>query len=436
VLATLRSSATARSLWGAWVLASACGGALVGAAQCTFWVPAMLLFGPLLALPQALVLAEHSERARRWLAATALGVPIGWVAGLPVGLAAMSATVAAVPYGSPIAYSALVASTLVLPGAAAGAAAGAVQRAALLTRPSASTWLLTCALGGAILAPLAAWTLLQAASGMGDGCRPILAVPPPVAGVVSGAAYGALTGVPLSSAIGVSGTGPWPARRWLWPLLAVAIGLSLLVGLLRYDDTIWGTGPGSFDVERVPLAAGRWEEADPPNGWPAQTSAGPDASGNSYVLVSAGQRIEKRGPDGTLLASFGPEGAAPTGFARSFTLALGDGHLHVAERGVHWGADPPRIHKLTLDGQPVGWVRLIARFDNSGPFEPPHGIAAGPDGTLYALMPGRERGQLVQLARGLRPTRRWEVIDHPSKIALGDDGAVYVGAFRSYRLVP
>lgn len=230
-------------LWAWWVLASAAGGALLGAA---FGLPgpsvllAVALYGAIFALPQSLVLRRYIDDAGWWIGLTTVGAIGAWIAGILALLLAAGALGAVVSLLGAYRLAAVLAPLLVLlPGACGGLMVGARQHWMLEERGvSRRWWLLASTAGGILLGEANALWLGQLFSGPDAGLYRLAFFV--AAGAVVGAAYGVLTGPLLAPLVGgaLSGVvGPRP-EPWvmLWALLSVgALSIALPVATNTYE---------------------------------------------------------------------------------------------------------------------------------------------------------------------------------------------------------
>jgi hypothetical protein len=231
-------------LWPAWVLAGASAGAATGFVGFGAYalapdsgpapILALLLLGPLLAVPQWLVLRGRIAGAGWWVLATALSYPVGFLAALALGLSVGFLVFAVMglawsALGQPVLFGAEGAPLLAawvsgtIAGAVvAGATVGTAQFLVLRrSAPAAPFWILVSVLGACIFAPtiLCLLDLLVAGTSAGGAywhvggwvihipAGPLfqaLLYPAALSATLSvtGAVYGVTTGIGLSRLIG------------------------------------------------------------------------------------------------------------------------------------------------------------------------------------------------------------------------------------------
>jgi hypothetical protein len=288
-------------------------------------------------------------------------------------------------------------------------------------------WLLASALGGVVLMLLAAAPMLYQDGIQGSGCRPTLPglnLPPPLIGAVLGGCYGVLTAIPFWREIG--NAQPLVMSNWrrAVPLSLSGIALVSALALPLYDDTMWTTGPGSYDVERIPLAAGVWEPVSPREDWPSAPDQPPrskfdppwpnlrvqSSDDSVYTLVQAAVGIDE------------------------FPVLV------------------PHLQHQDAGGQTLADVVLAQRYSREDWFLAPERLVPAADGHVYVLFRGppaanrqfryAESGPyVVELDALLRPVRRWitpgpPAVTNATSLLLTDDGTLYLRNDGTYRLIP
>jgi sugar lactone lactonase YvrE len=255
----------------------------------------------------------------------------------------------------------------------------------------------------------------------------------------------------------------WPEAGWT-PEVQVLLGPELVpregavverVGRdvrLAWEPDVWSriSPVAGGDVSR-PQARYDLFDAGPPGDRPGQLNgpldAATDADGNIYVVDQSNQRVQKYGPDGRFLLSWGDAGDGEGQFADAGP-DLGPSGIVATEEFV-WVADTwnHRIQQFRPDGSFVGaWGTFMdtrgeppANSRNPTAFYGPRGIALGPDGLLYITDTGNKR--IVVYTQDGRYVRQWglggaepEQLDEPIGIAVDADGAVYVADTRNHRI--
>lgn len=179
-------------VWLIWVLASMSGGGIAGLAADLFGPLALLSFGGLLALPQALVLRRVRIRAYTWILATEAGTLLGGIVALCVWFVFLVA-------GGELATNRLgVPLIMCVIGIVAGTTIGTVQLWSAFSgrRHPGPWWILISALGGIALEPLGEeifTTFLTGGRVVSLFIGPWEMLPVPL-GFVCGGVYGLLTG--------------------------------------------------------------------------------------------------------------------------------------------------------------------------------------------------------------------------------------------------
>lgn len=104
-----------------------------------------------------------------------------------------------------------------------------------------------------------------------------------------------------------------------------------------------------------------------------------DSAGNLYVADTKNHRVQKFGPDGSVLAVWGTQGSDPGQFKDPHGIAVGpDGNVYVADTWNH------RVQKFDANGT------LLKHWAADPGFWGPRGIAAGADG-VYVTDTGNKR---------------------------------------------
>lgn len=183
-----------------WLLASAIGGAL--ATTVLFWPRGLikndlwglvqmfggpLVFGPLLAMPQGLVLRRLGLRATSWVITTSASMLVAWMVAIFVGYFALGlfATFFGWKPGSHLAA--------VVAALPAGSVVGWAQSFIVTPTRGEWTWVAASAAGAS-----AGWIGFGIAEAISQGLLPT-PVFSALGGVLGGAAYGAITGIALVS---------------------------------------------------------------------------------------------------------------------------------------------------------------------------------------------------------------------------------------------
>jgi len=207
-------------------------------------------------------------------------------------------------------------------------------------------------------------------------------------------------------------------------------------------STVAGTGISSFSGDGGP--------ADQANlRLPSGVALGPD--GSLYIADHGNQRIRRVAPNGLITTVAGDGG--PAGQARLFlpndVAFAPDGSLYIADTGNH------RIRRITPDGiiTTVAGTGTLGYTGDGGPADQaqlssPHGVALGPDGSLYisdAFNHSIRRvtpGGLISTMAGTGlasfsgdggPADQAQ-LHRPRGVALGPDGSLYIADALNHRI--
>jgi DNA-binding beta-propeller fold protein YncE len=93
------------------------------------------------------------------------------------------------------------------------------------------------------------------------------------------------------------------------------------------------------------------------------------------VVDQLNNRLQRFAADGSVLGVWGAAGAGSGELRTPFGVAVGGGHVYVAD----FGND--RVQVYAVDGSPI--TSLGVRGSGDGQFLRPAGVAVGPDGTVY-----------------------------------------------------
>lgn len=159
---------------------------------------------------------------------------------------------------------------------------------------------------------------------------------------------------------------------------------------------------------------------------------GPDDS--VYCTDDFGHSVKKFAPDGRLLMTLGTAGVPsdtgatcidyrtiryagpPFHFPTNLAVA-GNGDLYISD-----GYGNARIHRFRADG------RLLSSWGSpgSGPgqFHVPHGIAIGPNNTIYVA--DRENNRVQRFSAEGEYLSEWTDLARPCEVAIGGDGKFYI----------
>jgi sugar lactone lactonase YvrE len=170
------------------------------------------------------------------------------------------------------------------------------------------------------------------------------------------------------------------------------------------------------------------------------------------VVESNGSRVRKITKDGLVstLAGGAAQGTSDgVGAAAKFTVPQGaavasDGTLYVADLGNH------RIRRISRDGVVTTFAGSSAGYADgvgtAAKFNQPHGLALGPDGTIYVADKNNHRiraitpdGVVKTLAGSGSPggndgTGASAGFNFPNGLALGPDGTLYVADNGNHRV--
>lgn len=135
-------------------------------------------------------------------------------------------------------------------------------------------------------------------------------------------------------------------------------------------------------IEEVPQVAEAAAGEAPTQGAPGRLSqprgVAIDAQGNAYVADFGNDRMQKFGPDGSFLKTWGAHGNVPSQFNQPGDVAVGpDGDVYVADT---WNQ---RVQVFSPEGD--------YRREWAGKYFGPRGIAVAPDGTVYLADTGNHR---------------------------------------------
>ena len=134
-----------------------------------------------------------------------------------------------------------------------------------------------------------------------------------------------------------------------------------------------------------------------------------DPAGNVYLADTGNKRIVKLKPDGS------PAGAWSGPFSEPSSLAVVKDGLIVDD------SDTGQLHKLDFDGKPV------AGFEHALGLSHPRGIAAAPDGTIYAGDTANNR--ILKISADGTPIGAFDTkgtkLEQPTGVALDPQGNVY-----------
>ncbi len=175
-------------------------------------------------------------------------------------------------------------------------------------------------------------------------------------------------------------------------------------------------------IEEVPPVAEEAAGEAPSQGAPGRLSqprgVAVDAQGNVYIADFGNDRVQKFGPDGAFLKTWGAHGNLPSQFKQPGDLAVGrDGLLYVADT---WNQ---RVQVFSPEGD--------YQREWAGPYFGPRGIAVAPDGTAYLADTGNHRIRRFKAdgvedlnwgGLGTEPGQFTE----PVGVAVDDKGDVYV----------
>jgi YYY domain-containing protein len=174
-------------------------------------------------------------------------------------------------------------------------------------------------------------------------------------------------------------------------------------------------------IEEVPAVAESAGEAPAP-GAPGQLSqprgVAVDAQGNVYIADFGNDRVQKFGPDGGFLKTWGAHGSLPSQFKQPGDLSIGgDGLLYVADT---WNQ---RVQVFSPEGD--------YQREWADKYYGPRGIAVAPDGSIYLVDTGNHRVRrysrdgVEELSWGGLGTDEGQFTE-PVGIAVDAEGHVYV----------
>lgn len=196
------------STWAFWVLASAIGGAAGGAVFILDFIGQLLLFGGILGAAQALVVWRYARgwTSVRWVAASSLGWPAGWLAASFARLALQGLVpelfqrpgfeqLVVYRFFEPVVWTVFGAFQCIVFSDILGRVQG-TRRQSLL--PLAVVWMVASALGGALaVAASFAINMTVLPSGDGNSFWGVI-LPQAVGQAAGGVLYGAVTGLVIA----------------------------------------------------------------------------------------------------------------------------------------------------------------------------------------------------------------------------------------------
>lgn len=217
-----------------------------------------------------------------------------------------------------------------------------------------------------------------------------------------------------------------------------------------FRHRIAGTGDSGFSGDDGPAL-----EAQLAN--PAGLALAPD--GGLYVADAGNGRLRRVAPDGTITTVAGggtvPGWYAPNGTPATSLLLSSPSGVAVAPDGnvylsdVGWGV----VFQIGTDGL----ATIVAgrgsgvgdgRSGGYGGLDQPHGLAVGPDGSLYIADSGHHRirkispGGIISTVAGAGMSgfdgdgtlARFAKLNYPSAVAVAPDGSLYIGDTRNCRV--